>query len=426
MKTFGRCKNIALSVVALVISATPVYAQTDAGRIAELEAQLSVIADQLGALRAELDQAKAAGKVGTAEEIQSLRTEVAATNQVALQATQSANEWKNTSSTTHMAGYASADFISPSDGNSAFTANFNPMFHYQWQDRILWEAELAFELEESGETGVELEYSTIDYFINDNFIVLAGKFLSPLGNFRQNTHPSWINKLPSAPPGFGHDGAAPIAEVGVQLRGGVNVGSQSKITYAGYIGNGPKLEGEDGEIHGIETGGFAGDADGEKVVGGRITVLPIPRLEIGISGAFGDAAVTEDDGLEVEDDPLRSYDVLGFDATYQWKNFDLRGEFISQKVADSAQSIAPEGGTWETWYAQGAYKFGQVGKWEGVLRYTDYTTPHADKSQEQWALGLNYLIGPSAMIKLAFESNTGLAGEITDDDRWLVQFAYGY
>ena len=420
-----RWKKIPISVITLLITATPAFAQTDANRIAELEAKMSVFAEQLIELRAELDQAKEAGETGSTEEIQSLRTEVAATKQVALRAIQSGNEWKNTNSTTHMAGYASADYISPDIGNSAFTANFNPMFHYQWKDRILWEAELAFELEESGETEVELEYTTIDVFLNDNMIFLAGKFLSPLGNFRQNIHPSWINKLPSAPPGFGHDGAAPIAEVGAQLRGGVNVGTQSKITYAGYIGNGPILEGEGGEIHGINTGGFAGDADGEKVVGGRITFLPIPRLEIGVSGAFGDAAVTEDDGLEVEDDPLRDYNVFGFDATYQWKNLDFRSEYISQDVADSAQSIAPEGGTWETWYAQGAYRFGQA-KWEGVLRYTDYTTPHADISQEQWALGLNYLIAPSALIKLAYESNTGLAGETTDDDRWLIQVAYGY
>ena len=30
------------------------------------------------------------------------------------------------------------------------------------------------------------------------------------------------------------------------------------------------------------------------------------------------------------------------------------------------------------------------------------------------------------MIKMAYESNSGLAGELTDDDRVLVQIAYGY
>jgi len=406
----------------LLVMATPVFAQTDASKITELEAKMLVLAEQLAELREELEQAKVPDSV---EQIEILRTEVAENKRLGLRAIQAGNEWKNANSTTHLAGYASADFTSPENGDSAFTANFNPMFHFQWKDRILWEAEVEFALEENGETEVGLEYSTIDYFVNDNLIFLAGKFLSPLGNFRQNSHPSWINKLPSPPPGFGHDGAAPTSEVGVQLRGGANFGTRSKVTYAGFIGNGPVLEGEDGEIHGIDSSGFGADTDGEKVFGGRISILPTPRLELGVSGAFGDAAVTLDDGFEVDDDPTRDYSVFGFDALYQWNKFDFRAEYISQEVGDSAQSVAPEGGKWETWFAQGAYKFGQD-KWEGVLRFTDYTTPHPDKNQEQWAVGVNYLIGPSAMVKVAFESNSGLADEITDDDRVLLQLAYGY
>jgi len=104
---------------------------------------------------------------------------------------------------------------------------------------------------------------------------------------------------------------------------------------------------------------------------------------------------------------------------------DLRGEFISQDLGEQAASVAPEGAKWESWFVQSAYRFGQT-KWEGVVRYTDYTSPHADDSQEQLAFGVNYLLTPSAMIKLAYESNSGLAGELTDDDRVLVQVAYGY
>ncbi len=111
--------------------------------------------------------------------------------------------------------------------------------------------------------------------------------------------------------------------------------------------------------------------------------------------------------------------------SYQWNNFDLRGEYIHQDIDDEPTSVAPEGGKWKTWYAQGAYKFAQA-KWEGVLRYTDYTSPHSDKSQEQLALGLNYLLTPNAVIKLGYEFNKGLTGEKTDNDRWLIQIAYGY
>ncbi|MFB3107557.1 MAG: porin, partial [Pseudomonadales bacterium] len=142
-------------------------------------------------------------------------------------------------------------------------------------------------------------------------------------------------------------------------------------------------------------------------------------------GAFGDAAVVENDEMDFEGDPSRDYRVLGVDAAYQWNNFDFRGEYIQQDIGDQVNSVAPEGGKWETWYVQGAYKFAQA-KWEGVLRYADYTSPHADDSQKQVALGLNYLVAPNAVIKLGYEINDGLSGEETDSDRWMIQIAYGY
>jgi len=417
MNTITRRRTIAWCLLALAFLATPSLAQMHPERIAELEEQVSALTEQLGELSAELDEAK------NAEGLDGLRKDVEA-NKVAIQATQSATTFTDATSVTHLSGYASADYLSVEDGPSAFVANFNPMFHFLYDNKILWEAELEVEVEENGDTSIGLEYTTVDWFLNDKLTLIAGKFLSPIGNFRQNIHPSWINKLPSAPPGFGHDGAAPISEVGVQLRGVAPMGT-SKLNYAFYLGNGPKVEGEDGEIHAIEAEGFASDPDDQKVFGGRVAFLPVPSLEIGVSGATGDVAVVEDDGMDVEGDPKRGYDVVGLDASYRWRNLDLRGEYVSQEIDENPLSIAPEGGKWETWYAQAAYQFAD-GKWEGVVRYTDFKSPHADDTQEQLALGINYLITPSAMLKFGYESNTGEPGEVTDADRWLIQIAYGY
>ncbi len=422
MKATERSKKVALLATALAFLATPAFAQTSSDRIVDLEKQMALLVEQLGELRAELDDSKATADAG---DIESLRNEVAAANQAAVKATQSATEWKDATSVTHLSGYASADYVSVENGPAAFAVNFNPMFHFLYDNKIMWEAELELEIEEDGSTSIGLEYSTLDWFLNDNVTLVAGKFLSPIGNFRQNLHPSWINKLPSAPPGFGHDGAAPISDIGLQLRGVAPVGSNSKIIYAAYVGNGPKIEGEDGEIHAVEAEGFASDPDDEMIFGGRVAFLPIPALELGVSGAAGDVAVVEADGIDISGDPTRSYDVFGFDASYRWNNFDLRGEFISQEVGEQALSVAPEGGKWETWFAQAAYKFGD-GKWEGVVRYTDFESPHADDTQEQLALGINYLIMPSAMVKFGYESNTGEPGGFTDADRWILQIAYGY
>ena len=418
MNTTTRCRRYAWSASALALLATPALAQMHPERIAELEEKVTALTEQLGELKAELDEAKDQGNLAT------IRKDVEA-NKVAIRATQSSAAWADATSVTHLSGYASADYVSVENGPAAFAANFNPMFHFLYDNKILWEAELEVEVEENGDTNIGLEYTTVDWFLNDNLTLVAGKFLSPIGNFRQNLHPSWINKLPSAPPGFGHDGAAPVSEVGVQLRGVAPVGSSSKVTYAAYLGNGPKIEGEDGEIHAVEAEGFASDPDDQKILGGRVAFLPIPRLELAVSGASGDVAVVENDGTDISGDPKRGYQVLGFDATYQWKNLDLRGEYVKQEVDPNPLSIAPEGGVWKTWYGQAAYKFAD-GKWEGVARYTDFQSPHADDTQEQLALGVNYLITPSAMLKFGYESNDGEPGEVTDADRWIIQIAYGY
>ena len=50
----------------------------------------------------------------------------------------------------------------------------------------------------------------------------------------------------------------------------------------------------------------------------------------------------------------------------------------------------------------------------------------ADQRQEQWALGLNYLIAPQAIAKMGYEFNDGLEGEPTDEDRLLIQLSYGF
>ena len=155
-------------------------------------------------------------------------------------------------------------------------------------------AELAIELEDDGSTSTELEYTTIHLFVNDYLAAGGGKFLSPLGQFRQNVHPSWINKLPSAPSGFGHDQAAPVSEMGAQAMGGFPVGNMH-MNYVAYVGNGPILEIEEeapGEfvIEAVEAEGRTSNDDDELVYGGRLGLPFAPNSEVGVSLATGKVA----------------------------------------------------------------------------------------------------------------------------------------
>ncbi len=333
------------------------------------------------------------------------------------------SEWKGANSAVHLAGYGTVGYTDQESSDGSFnTLSFNPIFHYQYKDLFMLEAELEIETEGDGDTAVELEYATIDWLINDYIALVAGKFLSPLGQFRQNLHPGWVNKLASAPPGYGHDGAATLSEIGVQLRGGYKFENQMRTNYAFYVGNGPELESEGGEVHGIVAKGFKRDADGNPVWGGRVGFLPVPNFEIGASGATGKARVTTDEDLGViATDPARSYSAFGVDMVYTRKALNLRYEYIRQRVANKS----PMGGTWRSWYAQAAYRFPST-KWEAVVRYTDYNSPHAGQEQEQVAAGVNYWFASNAVAKMTYESNRGLSGTTTDKDRILVQLSYGF
>ena len=327
-----------------------------------------------------------------------------------------AAEWKSPNTLIHMAGYADVNYVNTDSQSDFYTGTFAPIFHYQYQDRLMLETELAFTINEMGETEVEMEYFTIDYFINDNAVLVMGKFLSPLGQFRQNFHPSWINKLPSAPQGFGHGGAAPIADVGMQVRGGFKMGSSVNANYAAYIGNGVAAEmnpNDANELEEAHSPGFNADTDRSKNYGGRFGIyLPASKLDIGLSWATGKA------GEMPAFDNKRDWDFIGADFVWHYGGFDLRGEYVKQSYGERPNSEAAD---FDATYIQAAYRFPST-KWEAVIRTSTYNNP--EDTLDRSTLGVNYLFVSNVVAKLAYETNDNNAN--TAEDKVLVQMAYGF
>lgn len=371
------------------------------------------------------------------DQLDALQSQVTALNTEV----QQASEWKNPNTLVHMSGYADVGYVKKESEDGSFVVGtFAPIFHYQYRDTVMMEAELEFEVGEDGETEVALEYMTIDWFMSDYAALVAGKFLSPIGQFRQNLHPSWINKIASAPPGFGHDGAAPVSDLGFQVRGAFPMGSM-RANYAVYVSNGPEINAEaedDGaggfeyELDGVAAEGFGADSDGEKTYGGRLGILPTASVEIGLSAAGGKATVTNIEADtsppagSIEGETPRDYTVYGADFVWFTGNMSLRGEYVKTEVGEATTGVtASEAATWQTWYTQFAYRLPNT-KWEGVLRYTDYDSPHASVDQKQTAIGVNYLITNNFIAKLSHELNDGLEGAESDLDRTMLQLAYGF
>jgi len=415
----------ALAAAIAIATGTPAaYAGSDLNSLRQtveaLQKQLQQVQEQLKA-----QEAKSASK----EEVQQIRKDVA-----------SAVEWKNPNTLIHMAGYAGVGYTDTKTQDGSFKiGSFSPIFHFQYRDLVMLESELEFGVADDGSTDVALEYTTIDFFLNDYVTLVAGKFLSPIGQFRQNLHPSWINKMPALPPGFGEEGgAAPVSETGVQLRGGFPIASM-RSNYAIYVANGPELTattdyGTNYALEDVEAEGFGSDRDGKKVYGGRFGLLPMPGLELGVSGATGKAAVTTgvDESLvdpvstDLNDEKSRDYSVIGADFNWLHKGFHVRGEYVKTRIGSADRGLTKSSGArWTTWYTQAAYRFLPT-KWETVIRYTDFNSAVDSDDQKQVALGLNYLFTNNFMAKMAYEFNDGQKKSTADDNRFLAQLAYGF
>ena len=464
MKTISPSKpHGKMPIIALLFFLTATLGAQD--ETADLQQSYNTLQAEVEALRSELAELRklvhATPSRTTApqptiadvqEEIETLKQQVS-----------SAAEWKTSDFFVHLAGYFDAGYTNRQSEDGTFTlGHFSPIFHYQYKDLMLFEGELTFALEQAPDGGLEveagIEYLTLDLFLNDYMVLVMGKFLSPIGQFRQNLHPSWINKLPSEPIGFSADGhhggsgAAPVADIGAQLRGGLPLGERS-ANYSFFVTNGPRLivEEEHGEwvIEGIDASGTIDDVNNDKAIGGRMGFIPFPGLEIGFSAATAEAGLAsatnghseeeggheegehEEDGEETEGFLIidRDYTVWGADFFYrprQLKNLVLRGEYLKTELGSgSFDENDPEKKEWEAFYLQGSYYLENL-RLEPVFRYGEFKDSHG-VTRTQAAPGINYLFANNVILKLAYEFNDSNGDDAADElDRFMLQLAFGF
>lgn len=308
------------------------------------------------------------------------------------------------------------------ENTNSFSTSVAPIFLWQFQDRILFEAELEFEVQE-GVTETGLEYASIDVILTDNITAVGGKFLVPFGVFGDRLHPSWINKFPSSPPIYGHHvagfGTEPLmpilSDIGVMGRGVIAAGVWN-IGLNGYITQGAVGEVTGPEPAELEFPGSTGDNNTNKMMGGRLDIALPPWFEINFSGLTG---------------KYDANDVLDFTA---WNvalearvaNFELRGEYMQTR-----QEFETIGGfplkVRNGLYAQLSYRWNAF---EPVLRWTQAFNSAIDGSTDvdgaqQAGFSLSYWLTPSVALMAAYELNRENGTEI-DNDRVLAHLAFGF
>ncbi len=378
----------------------------------------------------------------------------------------------NGRSTFLVTGYGATTFEKEEGRNSLFETSFNPIFLWKPSEKFLFEGELEFEVEEEGNE-IGMEFGQIWYLPSDYITFGFGKFLSPNNMFMERLHPAWINKLPDMPMGLSDHGPVPLlasTQIGAQVRGAFPVGS-GRIGYAFYISHGPTLvaeedtlseptsalnkagypavaeEGteEEEEEEGVPVGflDFSNvpENNSDKAIGGRITFLPVPQLEIG----YGfETAKVGTPGTEFAD--IRSLNNV-VDFTYVNDidplkgQVDIRGQWVWLHIDRADEPPLNYDNTSNGGFAQIAYMPSNVDNpffknLEFVFRFDRLDLPDGaefNPKLTRYSFGLNYWFTPSSVLKIAYETkkeefpNEPDVGESEETEgKFVAQFSLGF
>lgn len=348
-------------------------------------------------------------------------------------------------------GYAHSGLEIHSDQTTFVGGSFNPIFLWRQSSKLLFESELEIEYE-NGDTHIGLEYANMSYILSDYATLRLGKFLLPFGTFAEKLHPAWINRLSSKPLGFGHDGVGPTRDLGVEVRGGLPLGS-AKMSYSVYLINGPALnDGKNPNAEPEEAGmllyDLGEDNNNNKAIGGRISFLPISNssMEIGFSGLYGKVGNRNS-----------QYENIGallsaLDFSYIRKIsflsgvIDIKAQFNSVQVDNATYFNIKDSSNYtfnnnsSAYYAQLSYRpinFGPdlFNSLEFVGRFSALSFPRESlwaSNQSQYVFGINYWLDWRTVIKLSYQitdtrSHQELPGEgAASKNAVFLHWAFGF
>jgi len=344
------------------------------------------------------------------------------------------NDFKSSKTQFMIRGYGHTGYDSfTSNGETTSTYNggtFAPIFLFKHSDKLMFETELEFEISD-GSFQIGFEYADMMYVLNDYMTLRAGKFLLPFGTFMERLHPSWVNRLPTKPLGFGHDGIAPSSGVGVELRGAFSAGT-SIFNYAFYSTNGATLKTPEG-LEPIESGmlvfGTLEDNNSSKSFGGRIGFLPFSDSSTELGFSFYSTNQLGDTGSIYENLGANLY-AYDFSFVKQIPSLggtiDIKSQYNKSKVDNIIYTVVERGVSEDlnfnndshSFYAQLSYRPSMSGndfvrKLEFVGRYSKLRTPQGagwESDKREYSFGLNYWISWRSVFKFSYQNINGKGG----------------
>jgi len=278
-------------------------------------------------------------------------------------------------------------------------------------DDLLVGAEVEYE--HAGDE-IALEYAYLGYTGFKNLRLMAGKFLLPFNRFNKDLHPTWISRMPGRPLVYNQVFPVGYSDVGLWASGALPVGDGSRVVWDGYLVNGLEGEPDESSFRELREYDHEDPSVNRKAFGARVGIELAQGLGVGVSGYSGEYAEDEDTGAGL------GITFLGADVSYTSGDLDLRGEF----VAASQELTTGSDNNRKGFYAQAAYA---LNRFEPVVRFSWVDFEEDSNDTNELGLGVNYYVGPSAAIRVAYFINTERHDDFKSDNNKLVtQFVIAF
>jgi len=322
-------------------------------------------------------------------------------------------------------GYAQIDYNEP-DGSAPGKLDVHRLvmfLGYKFNEKVSFMSEIEYE--HVSEVYVEQAY--LKYKANENFNVLAGLMLVPMGIINEFHEPTTFYGV-ERPNVDNYIVPTTWREIGVGFSGKID---NASLKYQAYLFNGFKsyaagagiLRGTDGFRKGRQKG--AESVVNSPNLSTKIDYYGITGLRLGLSGYFGK---TQTDDSSIEGSTV-GISMIGLDARYKYNNLELRGQYIHTNLTDTEDynllTGKDLGSEMYGLYGEVAYSFDLKGveKLTPFLRYEKHNT-HAETAgilvandafnRDEIIFGLNYKVANGAAFKIDYQlMNNAVAGSDT-------------
>ncbi len=322
-------------------------------------------------------------------------------------------------------GYAQIDYNEP-DGSKSGKLDVHRMvllFGYKFNEKVSFLTEVEYEHVEE----VYVEQAYLKYKANENFNVLAGLMLVPMGIINEFHEPTTFYGV-ERPNVDNYIVPTTWREIGVGVSGKID---NASLKYQAYIFNGFKsyaagagiLRGSDGLRKGRQKG--AESVVSSPNLSTKLDYYGITGLRVGLSGYFGK---TQTDDTSITGSEI-GVSMIGVDARYKYNNLELRGQYIHTNLTDTEDynllTGKDLGSEMYGLYGEVAYSFNLKGveKLTPFLRYEKHNT-HAGTAgnlvandafdRNELIFGLNYKVANGAAFKIDYQlMNNAKAGSDT-------------